>query len=87
MRRVVIVAFPDVQALDIAGPAEVFATAGGYEVQVAAPAREPLTTGSGYAIVPQLALEAVRGPIDTLLVAGGEEIGRASCRERVYSSV
>ncbi len=36
-RRIVIVAFPDVQALDVAGPAEVFAQAGGYDVQVAAP--------------------------------------------------
>jgi len=70
-RRIVIVAFPDVQALDVAGPAEVFAQAGGYDVQVAAPAREPLATGSGYAIVPDLALHEVRGPIDTLVVAGG----------------
>ncbi len=71
MRRIVIVAFPDVQPLDVAGPAEVFAQAGGYSVQVVAPRAEPLATGSGYAIVPQLALDDVRGPIDTLLVAGG----------------
>ena len=71
-RRIVIVAFHDVQALDVAGPAEVFAQAGGYTVQVAAPEREPLATGSGYAILPDLALGDVRGPIDTLVVAGGE---------------
>ena len=45
MRRIIIVAFPGVQALDVAGPAEVFAQAGGYEVRVVAPALEPLPTG------------------------------------------
>ena len=80
MRRVVIVAFPGVQALDVAGPAEVFARAGGYDVRVAAPVCEPLATGSGYAIVPELALADVRGPIDTLLVAGGEGT-RAAARD------
>ncbi len=80
MRRIVIVAFPDVQALDVAGPAEVFTQAGGYTVQVAAPLAEPLATGSGYAIVPELALAGVRGPIDTLVVAGGEGT-RAAIRD------
>lgn len=80
MRRIVIVAFPDVQALDVTGPAEVFTQAGGYVVQVAAPRAEPLRTGSGYAIVPELALGDVRGPIDTLLVAGGEGT-RAAARD------
>lgn len=71
MRRIVIVAFPDVQALDVTGPAEVFTQAGGYHVQVAAPSVEPLATGSGYALVPELALADVHGPIDTLMIAGG----------------
>lgn len=77
-QRVVIVAFPDVQALDVAGPAEVFTQAGGYDVCVAAPVREPLATGSGYAILPDLVLADVRGPIDTLVVAGGEGTRAAS---------
>ncbi len=77
-RRIVIVAFPDVQALDVAGPAEVFAQAGGYDVRVAAPVREPLATGSGYAILPDLALDEVDGPLDTLVVAGGEGTRAAS---------
>ena len=38
-RSILVVAFPDVQALDVAGPAEVFAQAGGYDVRVAAPVR------------------------------------------------
>ena len=85
MRRVVIVAFPDVQALDVAGPAEVFAQTGAYRVQVAAPAAAPLPTGSGYAIAPELALADVRGPIDTLVVAGGEGTRDAARDEDLIS--
>jgi transcriptional regulator GlxA family with amidase domain len=73
VREVVIVAFPEVQALDVAGPAEVFAQAGGYGVRVAAPRVEPLATGSGYAIAPEVALANVDlDRVDTLVVAGGE---------------
>lgn len=74
-RRIIIVAFPEVQPLDVAGPAEVFATSGGYEVVVAAPEVGPLPTASGYAILPQATLAEVvtdPGGIDTLVVAGGE---------------
>lgn len=53
-RRVVIAVFADVDLLDVTGPAEVFAlanreTAGraGYEVQLAGPARGPVTTSAG----------------------------------------
>lgn len=75
-RRVVIVALPEVQPLDVTGPAEVLAAASrraspGYAVEVAGRGGEPIPTGSGYALVPALALEAVRGPLDTLMVAGG----------------
>ena len=78
-RRVVIVALPEVQPLDVTGPAEVLASAasvaGGddaaYTIEVVAPGGVPIPTDSGYAIAPAGALEAVHGPIDTLLVAGG----------------
>jgi transcriptional regulator GlxA family with amidase domain len=78
-RRVVIVALPDVQPLDVAGPAEVLSTAatvaGGdtpaYAVEVVAPRGAPVGTGAGYALAPAGALEDVRAPLDTLLVAGG----------------
>ena len=52
MRRVVIVAFPRVQTLDVHGPAEVFTTAtqlseqGGYAVEVVAARPGPLPTSS-----------------------------------------
>ena len=78
LRRIVIVAFPDVQALDVAGPAEVFSQAGGYSVQVAAPERQPLPTGSGYSLLPDVALRDITGPIDTLVIAGGEGTRAAS---------
>ena len=85
-RRVVIVALPEVQPLDVTGPAEVFASAasvaGGdvaaYTIEVVAPGGAPIPTDSGYAIAPAGALEAVHGPIDTLLVAGGAGARNAS---------
>jgi transcriptional regulator GlxA family with amidase domain len=78
-RRVVIVALPEVQPLDVTGPAEVLAAAtrvaGGaepaYAIEVVAPGGAPVATGSGYALSPAGALEDVHGPADTLLVAGG----------------
>jgi transcriptional regulator GlxA family with amidase domain len=75
-RRVVILAFADVQPLDVFGPAEVFSGAsrivkGAYDVEVVA--REPAirARSGGYAIVPRRTVAACRGPIDTLIVAGG----------------
>src|SRR3954451_4134841 len=78
-RRVIIVAISPVQALDVTGPAEVLSVAaqvqGGaepaYAVEVVGPAGAPIATGSGYALAPAGALEDVRGPLDTLVVAGG----------------
>jgi transcriptional regulator GlxA family with amidase domain len=76
-RKVVIVAFPGIQPLDVAGPAEVFAAANqlapdSYAVQVAARSPNPLITRSGsYGIVPGTTTARCRGPIDTLIVAGG----------------
>ena len=69
MRKVVIVAFPDVQTLDVVGPAEVFsmanslATGGQYDVEVVASHADALTTGSGLKLVPHRSLAAGRGPI------------------------
>lgn len=74
-RRVVIVAFPGVQTLDVTGPAEVFRAASlirppGYEVTVAAPESKPLAT-STVSFMPDATLDELAGPIDTLLIAGG----------------
>ncbi|HET7842509.1 MAG TPA: DJ-1/PfpI family protein, partial [Xanthomonadales bacterium] len=77
-RRIVIVLYPGTELLDAAGPASVFANANGagrparYEVVVVAAEAGAMATSSGVAIVASHALRNVRGPIDTLLVPGGE---------------
>lgn len=80
-RRVVIVAYPGVQALDVTGPHEVFAGATGlvgrrtggapaYDVEIVA--REPgaVRSESGLQLV-AAAIDTGR-PIDTLLIPGGD---------------
>jgi transcriptional regulator GlxA family with amidase domain len=76
MRRIVVVAFPGVTLLDVVGPAEVFAlatrcgAAPGYEVVVASARGGVVAAGSGLGL-DTVAAGRVRGPIDTLVVAGG----------------
>jgi transcriptional regulator GlxA family with amidase domain len=88
MRRVVIVAFPRVQTLDVHGPAEVFTTASqlsgreGYAVEVVASRAGPLPTSS-VALYPDRTLDRCRGPIDTLLVAGGRGVHAAAGDEQL----
>jgi transcriptional regulator GlxA family with amidase domain len=89
MRRIVIVAFPHVQTLDVVGPAEVFSAAdrlrggGEYAIEVVASDSGVLETGSGLRLLPHRALGAVRGPIDTLIVAGGGGVEQAKRDERL----
>jgi transcriptional regulator GlxA family with amidase domain len=76
-RRVVIVAFAPAQPLDVSGPAEVLASVnvgrpGAYDIAVVSPGGAPIPTDAGYAITPAGALEDAGGPIDTLIVAGGQ---------------
>jgi transcriptional regulator GlxA family with amidase domain len=73
VRSIVILSFPDVQSLDVAGPAEVFAAASDdYRVEVVAPAAGVVRARSGLTLWADRALKDVRGPLDTLVVAGGE---------------
>jgi len=78
VRSVVIVVFPEVQSLDVIGPAEVFAVAARlsgtdeYGVHVVASGIEPVRMSSGLELVPHGSLAAAGGQIDTLVVAGGE---------------
>ncbi|MFI6108129.1 GlxA family transcriptional regulator [Streptomyces sp. NPDC051310] len=77
-RRVVIVAFPGVELLDVTGPAEVFSVASrvlgperpGYRVHIATAAGGEVVTSSGVRLMSDLTLEEVDGRIDTLLVSG-----------------
>jgi transcriptional regulator GlxA family with amidase domain len=86
-RRVVIVAFPEVQSLDVVGPAEVFATTGDYTVEVVAPDPGPFLMSNGMQVLPAASMDQVRGPIDTLVIAGGSGTRDAASDERVVSWV
>ncbi len=87
-RRIVLVAFPGVQILDVTGPSEVFSLADrfaphAYSLELLAPHGGPLTCSSGLQLVAERPLAACRGPIDTLLVAGGEGVPEAERDERL----
>jgi transcriptional regulator GlxA family with amidase domain len=82
MRKVAILAFDGAQTLDITGPYEVFSMASriadvAYDVEIVAPTKDAIRTGSGLGIVPDRRAGALRGPLDTFLVAGGEGVLRA----------
>ncbi len=90
-RRVVIVVFPDVQALDVTGPSEVFSLANResgsnlYAIELVAGDGGPLRTSSGLELVPHGSLQGCRGQLDTLVVAGGHGVREASRDERLVS--
>jgi transcriptional regulator GlxA family with amidase domain len=79
-RRIVVLAYDRVQSLDVTGPVEVFSVATqhgitpAYRVEVVAPGAAPITTTSGIVLTPARALADVRGPVDTLVVAGGDGV-------------
>jgi transcriptional regulator GlxA family with amidase domain len=91
-RRIVLVAFPDVQILDVTGPSEVFSLADreargvraasaappAYTLELVAPDAGALRASSGLSLVPDRAFEACRGSIDTLVVAGGRGVPAAA---------
>ncbi|MGE2815247.1 GlxA family transcriptional regulator [Mycobacterium heidelbergense] len=74
-RKVVIVGFPGVQALDVVGPHDVFSTAslltdGGYDVVVASAGGHPVSTATGLSF--QAApLPDPGDPLDTVVLPGG----------------
>jgi transcriptional regulator GlxA family with amidase domain len=83
-RRIALLAYPHVDLLDVAGPSEVFGAAGralaavgrpgeaGYSVQVLSNSRElAVETDSAVALLAHRSYRELRGPVNTLLVAGG----------------
>ena len=95
-RRIVVVTFPGLQPLDVVGPVEVFGGASelvaawakgesadpAYSVEVVAEKAEPLAARSGaYSLLPSGDLAGCRGPIDTLIVAGGAGVLEAEKSE------
>jgi transcriptional regulator GlxA family with amidase domain len=82
-RRIVIAAFAQVQALDVICPSEVFSIADraaaneAYDIQLVASSAQ-IRTSSGIQLVPHLTIDRCRGPIDTLIVAGGKGVRAAT---------
>jgi transcriptional regulator GlxA family with amidase domain len=68
---VVIVIYDGVQSVDVSGPAEVFAAAG-HDVTTVSTDGAAVRAMSGLTLLPDGDLDAVPGPIDTLVVAGGD---------------
>lgn len=86
-RNIVILAFDDAQLLDIAGPAQAFATAreladGGvtppYGIAVASRRGDPVTTSSQIAVASRPLADFSGDAIDTLIVAGGPGVHTAA---------
>lgn len=91
VRRVVLVAPVGLQILDVAGPAEVFARTeailgrlnmpivGIYRVELVSIRDEAaVPTSCGLSLSPSVFYKNVQGPIDTLLVAGGQGVEAAA---------
>jgi transcriptional regulator GlxA family with amidase domain len=92
MRKVAMAVHEGVQALDVAGPVDVFAEANGflprdagYETVLVAPTREPIRASNGMRIVADLTFEEAAGTFDVLLVAGGPALPEAEADPRLAS--
>ncbi|WP_344460800.1 GlxA family transcriptional regulator [Kitasatospora kazusensis] len=84
-RRVVIIGYDQAELLDIACVSDTFDSANRlgaqppYQVRLATSGGRPVRTSGGMVLAGQEALEQVRGPLDTLVVAGG--LGHRSAAE------
>ena len=81
--RVVVLASPPTEELDIVGPVEIFATVNRlrqwqqlapiYQIELLSTARQRTIAGeSGLSLLAHGYYRALRGPVDTLLIAGGQ---------------
>ncbi|GAA4111050.1 MULTISPECIES: GlxA family transcriptional regulator [Streptomyces] len=92
--RVVIAVFPDVDLLDVTGPAEVFALANretggraGYQVCLAGPAAGEVRTSAGVRLIADLSFAEVGRGVDTLLVPGAVDLTDAGPVARIDPDV
>jgi transcriptional regulator GlxA family with amidase domain len=88
MRTVVVLAYDGAQSLDITGPVEAFSIAtrffgGEYAIELVTPGGEPARCSSGLSLNADRPMHAVRGAIDTLVVAGGAAAAELAADERV----
>ncbi|CAM4051236.1 AraC family transcriptional regulator [Bordetella tumbae] len=91
-RSILLLAFPDVQLLDVSGPLQVFASANEllaarglarpYAPRVVSADAGLVTSSSGLALQSH-SLRTVKGPIDTLVVPGGRGVCAASADTRL----
>lgn len=92
-RTIVFAVFDGIQSLDLSGPLEVFAaadeTAGGerYELLVVSADGHDVRCSSGLRIGVDAALAELSGPIDTLVVAGGNGTVRAVADEAFVAGI
>lgn len=87
-RTVAIVIFEGVQALDVAGPLDVFAQANGflpdaehYDCLLIGADTQPLRCSNGMRMSADLTFDQAHGAFDTVLVAGGPELPRSPADE------
>lgn len=85
MRRVAIVVHEGVQALDVAGPVDVFAEANGflppgdgYATLLVAARRDPLRASNGMQLVADLSFDEETAAYDMVLAAGGPALPEAA---------
>ncbi|MFJ2564395.1 GlxA family transcriptional regulator [Streptomyces sp. NPDC088770] len=88
--RVGFIVFEGVTMLDVSGPSEVLHQAGrlapGYELVLVSPRGGTVTTSAGPALSGTVrAAEA--GPVDTVVVAGGDRLARQPVEEELLASV
>ncbi|MBU3078087.1 GlxA family transcriptional regulator [Sphingomonas quercus] len=81
MRSIAIVIHDGVQALDVAGPLDVFAEANGflergdgYEISVVGAGKRPMRASNGLSMTPDMDFTDARIVFDTVLVAGGPDL-------------
>src|SRR6202022_2474480 len=90
---VVLVVFPDIQLLDLVGPLEVFSMAdrfsdsevSEYVTEVVSPDGGVIRASSGLEIGANRAIGACVGPIDTLVVVGGQGVAQAIVDDRLVA--
>src|SRR5437667_1534087 len=79
--RILLLAFPDGQLLDIAGPLQMFAAANdelsqAYRIEIAAPQAGPFATSSGVRLVADVSFVQITNKrlarVNTLITVGGE---------------
>lgn len=90
---VVLVVFPDLQGLDLVGPSEVFAAANDelgrrhYRLRVVAAASGQVATSAGLRLLADGAIHDEAGPVDTLVVVGGNGTAAAVADDHLVEHV